>query len=78
MKNLGIRRLQKLAWHQKEQISSLKTVVANLKENNMIIEQQEHLLMQQFGDKMIIERLFKKTQGETMAKKFDQTVRLLQ
>lgn len=75
-KSKEIRRMQKQFWHLKRKISSLQTMTADLKKRNMILEEQEYLLLEHFGEnKEIIQRLFQKQQEKSVTKKYEQSVR---
>ncbi|KAL1490193.1 hypothetical protein ABEB36_012926 [Hypothenemus hampei] len=65
LKSHKIRKLQKITWHQKKKINSLKSILMELKTKNIMLKEQEDILLEQFGtNKDIIKRLFQKTQNK--------------
>lgn len=76
LKNLKIRRLQKINWRQKRQIFSLKALIVELKNKNLLLEEHENIMIQHFGkNKEIIERLLKKSQKKSVRKTYEHSVR---
>ncbi|KAK5644926.1 hypothetical protein RI129_006226 [Pyrocoelia pectoralis] len=60
-----IRRLQKMAWRQKKNISSMKSIILELKRKKLVLEEHQNVLLQHFEcDTDLITRLFRKTRNK--------------
>lgn len=76
LKSNKIRRLQKENWRQKKKISSLKGLVSELKNKNLMLEEHENIIFEHFGEnKNIIQRLFQKTQNKGVRNMYDHSIR---
>ncbi|KAK5640344.1 hypothetical protein RI129_011155 [Pyrocoelia pectoralis] len=61
MKSKKIRLLQQANWRQRKKITSLKSIILELRSKNLILEEQGATLINSFGEnKDFIHRLFKK------------------